>query len=65
MKNPDAVADQVGGLLKRLPNWRFNASELRSLRAELYKVLIPAVGKERMIELVRQLLKILGGGAGE
>lgn len=62
LKNADIVADQVGLLLKHFPNWKVNPNELRDLRAELYKVFIPAVGKERMVELVKYLLKILGGG---
>ncbi len=62
VKNSQTVAAKVGGLLKQFPNWQVNAAELRSLKAELYKVFIPAVGKERMVELVDKLLRFQRGG---
>lgn len=62
VKNAEVVAAQVGGLLKRFPNWQLNVSELRSLKAELYEVFIPAVGKGKMVELVDRILRILRGG---
>jgi hypothetical protein len=64
VKNGEIVAAQVGGLLKRFPNWQQNVSELRALKAKLYKGFIPAVGKEKMVELtlVDRLLRILRGG---
>ena len=34
VKNPEAVAAQVGNLLKHYPNWKSNAAELRALKAE-------------------------------
>jgi type I restriction enzyme R subunit len=65
VKNPEVVAAQVEGLLKRFPNWQLNVAEFRALRAELYTVFIPAVGKERMAELVKKLLHALRGGVAE
>ncbi len=65
VKNPEVVAAQVGGLLKRFPNWQLNIAELRALKAELYKVFIPAVGKERMVDLVDKLLRVSRGGFAE
>ena len=61
VRNPEAVAAQVGNLLKQFPNWQMNIAELRLLKAELYKVFIPAVGKERMVELVDRLLQAQRG----
>jgi type I restriction enzyme R subunit len=63
VKNPDAVTAQVGNLLNRYPNWKSNSAELCRLRAELYKVFIPAVGKDRMMALVDKILKVQPTGA--
>lgn len=63
VKNPDAVAGQVSGTLRKYPNAAVNAAELRALKVELYKIFLPAVGKDRMIELVERLLR-MSAGAG-
>ena len=62
VKNPEAVAAQVGSLLNRYPNWQVNVSELRALKAELYKVFISSVGKDHMVDVVEKLLHIQRGG---
>ena len=62
VKNPEAISAQVAGLLKRFPNWQVNVAELRALKTELYKAFMPAVGKDRMIDLVEKLLRIQRGG---
>ena len=38
-------------------NYKHNAVDLRQLKAELYKFLLPAVGKERMVEIAERILK--------
>ncbi len=58
VKNPEPVAAQVAALLKRFPNWHVNVAELRPLKAELYKIFLPAIGKGPMIELVERLLRV-------
>jgi type I restriction enzyme R subunit len=63
VKNAEAVASKVGTLLKKFPNWEVNQAELRSLKAELYKVFIPAVGKEKMVDLVDKLLRFQRGAS--
>lgn len=62
VKNAEPVASQVAALLRRFPNWRVNVAELRSLKAELYKIFMPAVGKNSMIEVVEKLLRVQRGG---
>ncbi len=63
VKNPEPVAAQVSALLKRFPNWQVNVAELRSLKAELYKIFLPAIGKGSMIDLVERLLRTQSIGA--
>jgi hypothetical protein len=42
----------------RFPNHAHNATELRQLKAEIYKVLLPAVGTERMVELAERIFRL-------
>ncbi len=55
---PDRLAPLLNEAFVRLPNHAHNSNELRHLKAELYKVLLPAVGKDRMVELVERLLRL-------
>ncbi len=54
----DKIAPAVNVAFERFPNHAHNAAELRQLKAELYKVLLPVAGKERMVELAEQLLRL-------
>lgn len=53
-----AAAQAFKGLLERFPNHRENVAELRHLKAECYKLLIPLVGKDRMVSLAERILRI-------
>ncbi len=55
---PEKVAPLLDAAFQRFPNQAHNAAELRQLKAELYKLLLPAVGKERMVELAERLLRL-------
>jgi type I restriction enzyme R subunit len=55
---PDKVAPPLNDAFQRFPNYAHNIGELRQLKAELYKTLIPTAGKERMVELVERILKL-------
>lgn len=57
---PQKMAPLLNAAFSRLPNYRHNAADLRWLKAELYRLLLPAVGKERMVELVERVLKLRG-----
>ena len=48
----------MSAAFERFPNHYYNAAELRQLKAQLYKVLLPAVGKDRMVELADRLLRL-------
>lgn len=54
----DKIAPSGNVALERFPHHAHNAAELRQLKAELYKVLLPVVGKERMGEWAEQLLRL-------
>ncbi len=51
-------APAINGLFQRFPNYKYNAAELRHLKAELYKLLLPIVGKDGMIPIAGKLLKL-------
>lgn len=55
---PDKLAPSVNAAFERFPNHAHNAAELRQLKAELYKVLLPTVGKDRLVELGERLLRL-------
>lgn len=55
---PERLASLLDAAFERFPNHAHNAAELRQLKAELYKVLLPAVGKDRMVELAERLLRL-------
>ncbi len=58
VSEPQAVARALDVAISRFPNYAHNAADLRRLKAELYKILLPAVGKDRMVELAERLLRL-------
>ncbi len=48
----------INNVFLRFPNFRENIAELRQLKAELYKVLLPVVGKDAMVGIVDKLLRL-------
>ena len=54
----DSFAPIVNNVFLRFPNFRENIAELRQLKAELYKVLLPVVGKDAMVGIVEKLLRL-------
>jgi type I restriction enzyme R subunit len=52
------VATTLGGVFAKYPEHRENAGQLRLLKAELYKALLPAVGKRAMVEVVENILRL-------
>jgi len=55
---PDQLAPALNAAFERHPSYAHNAAELRQLKAELYKVLLPAVGKDRIVALAERLLRL-------
>lgn len=56
--DPGKVAPLIDNALRRSPNHAYNATERRHLKAELYKIILPAAGKDRMVDLADQILKL-------
>ncbi len=54
----EKLAPIVNNAFLRFPNFRDNVAELRQLKAELYKLLLPVVGKDLMLGIVEKLLKL-------
>jgi type I restriction enzyme, R subunit len=53
----ESIAARSSEVLGRFPNWQANPTELRGLRAELYRVLLPIVGKDKIVKTVNDLLQ--------
>ena len=54
----EKLAPIVNNAFLRFPNFRDNIAELRQLKAELYKLLLPVVGKDLMLGIVEKLLRL-------
>jgi type I restriction enzyme R subunit len=52
----DEIAPRLDEAFRRFRNYAHNVAERRQLKAELYKVLLPAVGKDRMVGVADWLL---------
>jgi type I restriction enzyme R subunit len=57
-ENPQRLAPAVNSVFERFPNFKDNPPELRELKAELYKLVLPVFGKERMVGIVERLLNL-------
>jgi type I restriction enzyme R subunit len=57
VSEPEQMAGIIRAIFDRFPHHRDNASERRQLKAELYRALLPLVGKEGMIPLAEKLLR--------
>lgn len=53
-----SLAPAIDEAFGRFPNYRHNAEEKRDLRAELYRILLPHVGKARRVELAGEIMKV-------
>ena len=57
-KDPKRLAIALTEPFRRFPHFQSNAEEMRQLKAELYKVLLPEVQGKKMVELVDRLIKL-------
>lgn len=51
-------AAEVNAVFVRHPDYRWNEQQEKQVRAELYKLLHPLMGTEKMIEIANRLLKV-------
>ncbi len=58
--HPQQAAPVIRAIFSRFPHHRDNATELRQLKADLYKTLLPLVGKANMVPLAEKLLRAEG-----
>lgn len=58
VEKPEALAPALDGAIRKFPQHAHQPGQLRQLKAELYRVLLPAVGKERMVEVAEQILRL-------
>jgi hypothetical protein len=57
-KDPKKLALALAEPFKRFPNFDSNAEQMRQLKAELYKVLLPVVQGKMMVEIADRLIKV-------
>ena len=57
-KNPEQLAVALADQFRRFPNFNSNAEQMRQLKAELYKVLLPVVQGKQMVEIADRLIKV-------
>jgi type I restriction enzyme R subunit len=57
LDNPDRNAVVIRAIFDRFSNHNENIAELRQLKAELYKVLLPLMGKDSMVKVAQKLLR--------
>ena len=58
IENPESLAYLINSIFLRFPNYNFNIEEMRQMKAELYRILLPVTGKGKMFSIVGRLLKI-------
>ncbi len=56
--DPGDLAPKVEAAFRKYPNYRDNVAEERPLKAELYKLVLPAVGRESMVTVVKRMLEL-------
>ena len=56
--DPGELAPKVEAAFRKYLNYRDNVAEERQLKAELYKLVLPAVGKEAMVTVVKRMLEL-------
>ncbi len=52
------LAPSLEQTFQKYANYKDNPAELRQLKAELYKVLLPTVGKDKMVDLADRILRL-------
>jgi type I restriction enzyme R subunit len=56
--NPQELAPQLDAAFRRSPNYRDNPAEERQLKADLYKLVLPSIGRQKMVEMVTKLMEL-------
>jgi type I restriction enzyme R subunit len=56
--DPGELAPKAEAVIRKYPNYRDNVAEERQLKAELYKLVLPAVSRESMVAVVKRMLEL-------
>jgi type I restriction enzyme, R subunit len=59
LEGPKELARSVKAVFERFPDYRYNAEELRQLKAEIYKILLSIVDGKTMVALAEKLLDLV------
>lgn len=59
-KKRKPLAERLDGVFLMFPEFRESAAQLRALKAYLYKELMPAVGRDRMVEVADAVMRARG-----
>jgi type I restriction enzyme R subunit len=59
MEGAKGLAKNVKAVFDRFPDYRYNAEELRQLKAETYKLLLSVVDGKQMVALTEKLLNLV------
>jgi len=54
----DQVAPRIETVFQKYPNYRDNVAQERQLKAEVYKLVMPAVGKDAMVSVVKRMMEL-------
>ncbi|MCG2726882.1 MAG: HsdR family type I site-specific deoxyribonuclease [Elusimicrobia bacterium] len=63
LKNEDVtdaekLAMEINETIQKYPHYKDNSEEMRQLKADLYKILIVAAGKDKMVLIVKNILEM-------
>jgi type I restriction enzyme R subunit len=58
VRGADQVAIKAEAAFQRSPHYRDNVAEERQLKADLYKLVLPLVGKDGMLPIVKRMLEL-------
>jgi len=56
--DPGELAPKAEAVIRKYPNYRDNVAEERQLKAELYKLVLPAVSRDAMVTVVKRMLEL-------
>lgn len=54
----EKIAADIDAVVQKYPHYKDNPAELRQLKAALYKILLPAAGKEKMVCIAGTILQM-------
>lgn len=55
---PEKLALDINVIIQKYPHYKDNPAEMRQIKADLYKILLQTVGKDKMVQIVKNLLEM-------